>query len=285
MSETSFLKNELFVAANQRGDGGEALENARLGRIHGFGTFMAQNVPYVSNATTDVQTAAIGADIVAGQTSAMTVAITSYEAEVGQYMVVVGDDKPLTIKAVTTNTGNTETITANEPITTACSSGAVVHIYNTLTVKGAYDAKHEEAILIDGYAAGKPPQVGQILAFGTGANRRVYSVIQAKVGVSDTAVMLDRPLDLALADDDKVYPGPAGSYNIALHREAIALVTRPLALPSPHTGVLAGSATHNDLNMRVVMQYDIDAGGTVVVCDILAGIQALDTNLGVVLLG
>ena len=46
MSETGLLKNEMFIKANERGDGGEALENARLGRILGFNTWLAQNVPY-----------------------------------------------------------------------------------------------------------------------------------------------------------------------------------------------------------------------------------------------
>jgi hypothetical protein len=60
MSETALLKNELFIAADQRGDGGEALENARLGRILGFNTYLAQNVPYANP---------VNADTVAGTTT------------------------------------------------------------------------------------------------------------------------------------------------------------------------------------------------------------------------
>ena len=285
VSETCFLKNDLFIAANQRGDGGEALENARLGRVHGFGTFMAQNVPHVSEVTVDVTTAQLGDAVTVGQTTAMSIPITGYTAEAGQYMVVVGDDKPLTIKTVTTNVGDTVTITANEPITSDCASGSVVKIYNTNLVNGNFDKGHEKEISIDGYAAGKTPQVGQIISFGTGTARHTYTIIQIEVGVSSTEVYLDRPLDAGLADDEKCYLGPAGSFNFAFHREALALVSRPLDLPSSLTGVLAGTATYNDLNMRVTMQYSIDSGGTLVNCDMLAGIQALDTNLGVILLG
>ena len=43
-SETAMLKTDIFLKANERGDGGTALENATLGRILGFDTFMCQNV-------------------------------------------------------------------------------------------------------------------------------------------------------------------------------------------------------------------------------------------------
>jgi hypothetical protein len=40
-SETAMLKTDLFLKANERGDGGNALQNAQLGRILGFDTYMA----------------------------------------------------------------------------------------------------------------------------------------------------------------------------------------------------------------------------------------------------
>ena len=43
-AETAMLKTDIFLKANERGDGGTALENATLGRILGFDTFMCQNV-------------------------------------------------------------------------------------------------------------------------------------------------------------------------------------------------------------------------------------------------
>ena len=43
-AETALLKNTMFVKANERGDGGSALENATLGRILGFNTYLDQNV-------------------------------------------------------------------------------------------------------------------------------------------------------------------------------------------------------------------------------------------------
>ena len=71
------------------------------------------------------------------------------------------------------------------------------------------------------------------------------------------ALYVDRPLEVALADSDKCFPGPAGALNMAFHRNAIALVTRPLAIPNNAMGVLAHVGVYNDIAMRVSMQYSI----------------------------
>ena len=128
-----------------------------------------------------------------------------------------------------------------------------------------------------------------MVAFGTGAGRRTYTVIESyrsrRTPPATQTIFVDRPLDLAVADGDKCYPGPAGALNMAFHRNAIALVTRPLAIPNNAMGVLAHVGVYNDIAMRVSMQYSIKDGGTVVNLDILAGVAILDTNLCVVLQG
>jgi hypothetical protein len=72
---------------------------------------------------------------------------------------------------------------------------------------------------------------------------------------------------------------------LAFHRNAIALVTRPLAIPNNAMGVLSHVGVYNDIAMRVSMQYSIANGGTVVNLDILAGVAVLDDRLCVVLQG
>jgi len=77
----------------------------------------------------------------------------------------------------------------------------------------------------------------------------------------------------------------------ARRQDALALVTRPLALPYTRMGamgvmgVMAAVVPHHGIGMRVLMQYDINAGGTVVNCDILAGVAVLDSGLLVPVLG
>jgi hypothetical protein len=284
-SETALLKNELFIKANERGDGGTALENALLGRILGFDTYMDQNVNCVSSGAETDETfvvtsarAAGYAGVLAG--TGMTGAVTT-----GEFLNVAGNDQPTYITAHTETAGDTTDVTLNEPLKFAVSASAATVRYKKCAVNGNYPADHSEDILVDGYASGKAPQPGQLIAFGTGASRRTYTVIESTDHGLTCDILLDRPLEIGLTNDDNAFPGPYGSFNWAFHRDAIALVTRPLALPSERMGVMADIATHNDIAMRVTMQYDINAGGTIVNLDILGGVAVLDPNLAVVLQG
>jgi len=275
-SETALLKTDMFMKANERGDGGSALENAILGRILGFETYMDQNVNSIASADTSAGT--VTEPYAAGSTSAMLSALAN--VAVGEYINVAGNDQPTYVSA--TNPG--VSFTLNEPLKYATEDNAVVTRYIACDVNGNYAAGHSEAIDLDGWTVA--PQVGQLVAFGTGAGRHTYTVIES--WLKDTgvqSVILDRPLDLLLTNDDKAYPGPAGSINMAFHRDALALVTRPLAVPNNAMGVLSDIGVYNDIAMRVTMQYDIQGGGTVVNLDILAGVAVLDVNLCVPFLG
>jgi hypothetical protein len=72
---------------------------------------------------------------------------------------------------------------------------------------------------------------------------------------------------------------------LGFHRDALALVNRPLAVPANSLGVQAAVGMYNDLAMRVAMQYNISSQGTQVTLDMLCGVKTLDENLGVVMLG
>lgn len=281
-SETAMLKNTQFISAEKRGDGGTALENARLGRILGFDTFMAQNVNY-SNGSGDKATGTITNALAAGGSGSQACTITGYAVNIGEFVVVAGNDQP-TWATAKTSTTDTTAVTLNEANKYATLALTVVTVYKKCDVKGAYSAGYSEGIVVDGWTFA--PQVGQLIAFGTGGSRKVYTIIESYLsGSGEQTLLLDRPLDSAIADNDLAFPGPAGSFNWAFHRDAVALVTRPLALPNQQMGVMADVASHNGVAMRVTMQYDIQAGGTVVNLDILGGVAVLDNNLCVPLLG
>lgn len=149
-----------------------------------------------------------------------------------------------------------------------------------------YPVGYHKGILLDSHGASKNLRIGQLIAFNTGSNRRTYTVIQtAAVSTTSTKVTLDRPLEVAVANDAKAFPGPYGSLNWAFHRDAIALVSRPLARPSAQMGAMSQVGNHNGISMRITAQYDIDAGGTKVNCDLLCGVAVLDDRLCVPLLG
>jgi len=284
-SETAMLKTDLFVKANERGDGGSALENAELGRILGFQTYMDQNVNsllYASVSASEVTEGTITNALAAGG-SGSQVCTLAVDVTVGEYAVVAGNDQPTYITAAAGSP--TDHITLNEANKYATAGGAVLSVYTACDVKGDYILGYSEAIVLDGWTT-VPPAVGQLVAFGTGASRKVYTVIESWLSaVGEQSIIFDRPLEVALADGDKAFPGPAGSLNMALHRNSLALVTRPLAVPNNVLGVMSHVGAYNDIAMRVTMQYDIQEGGTVVNLDILAGVAILDSNLAVVLLG
>ena len=284
-SETALLKNDMFIKANERGDGGTALETAMLGRILGFETYMDQNVNYMASSA-EVASGTVSADYAAGSVASMTVAVADYDA-LNCWVNVAGNDQPTYCTARTLGgVGDDDTIaiTLNEALKYAVVTGGAVTVYKSCAAKGAYLLAHSESIVVDGWTVA--PAVGQLVAFGTGASRKVYTVIESWLtAVGEQSLLLDRPLEVAVADNALCYPGPAGALNLAFQRDSLALVTRPLAVPNNVLGVMSHVGAYNNIAMRVSMQYDIQEGGTVVNLDILAGVAVLDENLAVVFLG
>ncbi len=69
----------------------------------------------------------------------------------------------------------------------------------------------------------------------------------------------------------------------AFHPTAVALVSRPLALP--RANVNAATASYKGLTVRVVYDYDITYKSDILSIDVLLGCKVLDTNRGVKLNG
>lgn len=286
-SETDLLKTDLFVRANERGDDGTALSEASLGRLLGFDFWMDQNVTSTTQASSDVTLGVTDAAEPVNET-VIDVTVVGENAVGGEWVTIAGENRPHWIVAFTNSGADIDDFTIDSGLVAAVTSAAEVAYYGPSLIDNAagYAAGSNLPLQVDGFATGFPPQVGQLLAIGTGASRRVYTIIESEV-VSSTeqSILLDRPLELAVVNDQAVFPGPAGSYNFGFHREAIALVNRPLALPATDLGVRSMVGVHNDISMRVSMQYDLSNMGTNVTLDLLCGVAVLDTNLGVIMLG
>lgn len=286
-SETAMLKSELFVRANERGDGGLALEEARLGRIGGFDTFMDQNVNGVlDNSDRDITETTASAAISKGATGSLTaIDFSGYILTVGEFCVLEDNGQPTYVTAQTDNASETTEATLNEALKFDVASGSRIVAYGTCEANGSYSAGHAGYVNVDGFTANKPPVQGQMIAFGT-APRHTYTIIETRaVSATEVQVLLDRPLEYAIADGDSGFPGPAGDFNVAFHRNAFALVSRPLARPDSSMGARSFVAAYNDIAMRATMQYDIDAQGTKVVIDLLCGTAVLDNSLATLVLG
>lgn len=277
-SKASILKADIFHQADKRGDGGRALREAELGRAFGFNTYLDLNTPRAvggsKNATTTTTAAAAK--------GATTVSLTATVLQ-GTYFTIAGDMTPLRCQSV--SGAGPFVVTLTRPLPNAVGSGAVVQAYTTALVNFAagYSAGYAKEITFDGSGV---PNVGQIISFnntgGSAIRTPEYVIVQKP---SSTTIVLDRPLETALADNDVICLGPDGDLNFAFHRNALTLVNRPLAAPLPGAGARAAVAVHNNMAMRVVITYDGNAQGHLVTLDGLFGVKVLDTALGAVLLG
>ena len=287
-SRSHLLNTDLLVKANESGDqANAALRKAFIGELFGFDTFKSNNMVAVTDDNTDTASGTVTGGLAAGaQTSLEAVSITGHEVVAGEWAVVAGNDQPQYATASTTGAGDTTAVTLNEAQKFASSAGAAIKVYKAAAAKGAYAVGYDEDITVDGFAANKGPQVGQLLATGTGASRKIYTVIEVEVVTStEYKILLDRPLEAALADNDAVFPGPAGVFNFAFHRDALALVTRPLAIPPSNLGALFAVANNGSIGLRVSMQQDTKKQGTRVNVDVLAGLALLDVDMALPVLG
>jgi hypothetical protein len=272
------LSVDLFVSANQRGDQGTALRTASLGTVYNLNSFMDQNVSYVDSASTDSVAGTVTNATAAGTTTSITVSISAYEVQVGDYVVVAGDGEAYEVSAATAST-NTTAVTIYGGTQHAWGAGAVITAYKTAAVNltAGYAAGWAKEIALDGFTTGKEMQ-------GTGTSRHSYTVIATDNSTAtESSVLLDRPLSAALTNNQVCFPGPAGGMNLVFVRDAMALVTRPLALPQTEFGVKAAVAAYDGLAVRVVMQYDSSKQGTRVTFDLLCGVAILDARMACVL--
>lgn len=283
-TKSYMLKTDLFTKVNESGTS-EALRRAMVGDLFGFNIWSANNVPSSRSVNADVHTGTITNAASAGATGSQACSIAGYEVTAGEWAVVAGNDQPTYVTAATAST-NTTAITLNEALKNATSAGAAVTVYDKCQVTADYALGYSKEISVDGWT--KAPTVGRLFATGTGASRKVYTIIESRVdpaNASNQLILLDRPLEAALSNNDNVFPGPAGDYNLAFHRNALALVTRPLALPPSATGVMSAVASYENFGCRITMQYDSKKEGTRCTVGMLSGVALLDANMGCLVLG
>lgn len=278
-TETTLLNLAIFTQAQQVGDQGQALQEAFIGRKYGFNTYMCQHMSSVPVGNTIDATYAANAAATAGATT-LTLKTGTSLFDNNMWFTVVGDT--IAHRVLTGGQTTATSITFTPPLQSAVLNSAVVTFFVPGAVNNVagYAAGYNKEIAVEDFTVA--PVVGQMVSFKNTAGAAVYTVI----GVTGTTgITLDRSLEAAIADEDAVNISPTGEYNFAFHRNAIALVTRPMELPRQGIGAAAANVNYNGLSVRVVLTYDGKAQGTRVTLDILAGIKTLDTNLGAVMLG
>lgn len=289
-TKTDILELDHFTGADTVGDDGTALRSAALGELLGFNWAMAQNTPSFLTATSPAVNAdELSADEAAGQT---VISVDSGAAfAVGEYITLEGDLMPYRVTGIATND-----LTLNRPLRVAVLAAASnIQQTNTGLVDLAghtgvtsYPIGYDKEIRVDGTGQ---PNVGQLVSFNTAGSPNValageYSIVDVTAqGGGAFHIELDRPLETAIADNDVVGYGHAGSYNMAFHRNALAMVMRPLAPPRAGAGALSGTANFNNMAMRVTISYEGRGQGHLVTLDVLFGTKVLDESLAVPFLG
>lgn len=278
-AKATILKNDLFVSAEQRGDGGTALQTARLGSILGFDTYMCQNMPNINTpAAAAFKNGAINnSGGYAKGASTLTVDGFTGAVAAGNWLTING--LPYQASAVTATLGNTTSMVVTPALRAPVADDDVVKTYvaTTVNLSGGYAAGYAKYITLTSTAN---LAVGQAISFGTTAGTAIYTIQR----ITGSTILLDRPLDAALADTTAANPGPTGGFNLAFHRNAMALVSRPLALPAAGTGARSAVQNGFGLSMRATITYEGRKLGHLVTLDMLFGVKILKTSLAAVML-
>lgn len=288
--ETIALNADIFARADARGDGGDALKNASLGYVDGFQNYMCQNMASISYAN-GYQSGAINnsGGYAKGTTGSLTVDTFSGAVNVGDWVTIEGDMTPYRVTARTNTLGATTAITLDRALRNAVANDAVIKAYYPYAVNAGsgYASGYAKRITVDngGNSSAVMPKVGQMVSFESTTVTSASPVYTVIATPTNTTIVLDRPLEEALVDDQQIHVGPIGEYNLAFCRNAIALVTRPLALPLPGVGARAAFANYNGIGIRSCITYQGTAQGHLITLDMLLGIKTLYSDLGCVMFG
>lgn len=279
-TEGDCLRPEWFTSADKVGDGGRALKNANLGTKLGMNFYNDLNMADVAVGNTSRTFQVNNATGYLAGATAITVDTGTGEILPGSWVSL--DGIPYQV-ASRTGTAPTTAIVLTYGLRRAVLNDAPIVVYtpgavNQSVATTGYPAGWNKEIVVDGFTVA--PQVGQFVTFGTAADRYTIIDVNGLVGIT-----LDRSLAAAIADDALVCIGPAGAYNLCIHRDAITLAIRGLAPVVSGAGAISTTQSMNGMSMRVTISYDPLYQKHRWTLDFLAGIQVLDTNLGAVLLG
>lgn len=278
---TKLLLNPLFVRANERGDGGTALETGVVGTLANINVMEGQNANYKSALYADTQASTTTEVRAAGFAGIHAITDPGTSPVVGEFFVFEENGQPTYITDVDSDTA----ITLNEPLKYALTDNGLATHYLKATNEATARAAGYQKELVLTHTSGKPVSTGQMLAFGT-TTRHVYTVIEATVvDATHVSVLLDRPLDVAVGSGEVCFPGPIGTINPVFHQDAIAFVSRPLIQPQTGAGAYSSVVSYGGMTIRVTIQYNATKGGHKVNVDMLGGVAVLNDKLLVPVLG
>lgn len=296
-AETPFLRDDTLRQVNTSGST-RTLRNGEIGQLYGFDIFSAGTTPYVRPGQATTTALVNNATGYGAGATVITVDSVSAGTLAGKFVVIAGDDTPQRVVATTVATGAGD-ITISPGLRYAVpNNAAIISVNGGLVNKSTGYAGttfsprrrvgYAKHIRADGFGT-VIPQVSQPVAFGTGSDLNIYTIIEVRnvddnnvaLGAGEYDLLLDRPLVTALINDETVNLGPAGGYNFSFMENSLAAAFRPL--PKPRTGALSAVVSDNGLPIRTTITYDGKQQAHLVTFDMLMGLGIYDENRAAVL--
>lgn len=151
----------------------------------------------------------------------------------------------------------------------------------------AEDDLRETARQLD---AAKVPQSGRNLVLhedaayeARGIERIINRDYAEAVGRLNAANFIGNAYGFDMYLDQQVAVATSQAKNIAFHRNAIAMVVRPLPVAQPGQGVSQATVSEDGMSVRVTRSYDHDKLGNKLTIDVLYGVAELRDNHAVVI--
>ncbi len=271
-----------FTDADRVADGGRAIRTANIGGILGFNIYMTQlNRQISAGSTLTEATVNLSGGYDAGTTAVVCSAFDP-DPVPGEWCTIGGDMTP---QFITDYVASTNTLTISPGLQYAVDNGAAVKVYvaGAINEGDGYGLNYAKTMAVNGFTVA--PKLGQLMSFGTSvAGRELGGVLDSVSSPTTTTLDSTQALATAKANAALVGLGPAGDYSWLFQRDAVALVSRPLATPRPEFGAKSFVVSYGGLSFRITMQYQGTGQGLLVTGDLLYGVKTLDANRGALLL-
>jgi hypothetical protein len=188
------------------------------------------------------------------------------------------------ILAQTLNTGNTVQITIEPALVESVVNNAVISVWRCANVEDTLAVQAGDNFDIT-VPAGGFINAGMGISFSAAAGAPVYGVMEATdMGSNVFNIQLNRPLEAAIATNDKCFIFPPVPINFCPMLDACGFVGRPLRIPRGAASAAQALAL-GMISLRVVFGYDMKAQNDMVTTDTLFGIQTLDRTKGTIAIG
>ena len=160
------------------------------------------------------------------------------------------------------------------------TKGTLTGDEGTVKIKGAVSAGSTQ-LVIDGTNLTGTLVKGDILSIGG----KTYVIKENTTAAANEIAVKVYPATTDIADDTDVTITGNHTANIAFHKNAFALVSRPLALPRGLSSEQKAIVNYDGFGLRVIYDYNSQYKKDVISIDMLCGVKTLNPELACRLLG